>query len=55
MAKKKLTEEQVIEIRKILKRGNVKQCDLAKMYNVRYQTISDIARNRTWRDISTNH
>ncbi len=45
----KLTEEQVIEIRKLLKEGKYYQWEIAEMYGVKEITISNINTGRNWK------
>lgn len=49
--KSKLTEDDVKEIREILKDKNVDRKEIAKKYNVSYNTINDIVARRTWTHI----
>lgn len=44
----KLTEKQVVQIRKLLLQGNLLQKQIAKMFNVTRMTISDIKGRRSW-------
>lgn len=44
----KLKEKDVIEIIEAL-RNNISQAELAKKYNVHYNTINNIARQKTWK------
>lgn len=44
----KLSNEEVLEIRKLYKTGDYTQVDIAKMYNVRHCTISKIIRRETF-------
>lgn len=44
----KLSNEEVLEIRKLYKTGDYTQVDIAKMYNVRHSTISKIVRRETF-------
>lgn len=46
----KLTEEEVYEVKKLLQSGITPKL-LAKRFNVSYFTISDIKRNRTWKQL----
>lgn len=48
--KRKLNEEQVLEIKKLL---SAKQSitSIAKQYNVCFETISDIKKNKTWKHV----
>lgn len=50
-AKSKLTEKQVIEIRKKFESGLYKQRELAKEYNVYQYTIVAIGKRKTWKHI----
>lgn len=45
----KLTETQVTEILSL--RGSMTQMEIAKIYNVRFQTISKIMRRNTWKHV----
>jgi hypothetical protein len=47
----KLTEEQVIEIRKLYCTKKSSQKQLAKMFDVTYQLISLIVNNKSWKHI----
>lgn len=47
----KLTENDVIEIKKLLKENKLKQWEIANKYNVIQQTISNINRNKIWSHI----
>lgn len=51
--KHKLTEEQVLEIRRIYKKGDLKygQSALAKMYGVSHPSIASIVKNKTWKHL----
>ena len=44
----KLSNEEVLETRKLYKTGDYTQVDIAKMYNVRHCTISKIVRRETF-------
>jgi hypothetical protein len=44
----KLTESDVLEIRKKYSSGNYRLTDLARIYNIKFQTVSDIIRKRRW-------
>jgi hypothetical protein len=44
----KLTEQQVLEIRRNIKNKTKSQRAMAKDYGVHYQTINDISTRRTW-------
>ena len=46
----KLTEEQVVEIKRMLNKG-MTQHDIALLYGVNRVTIGDIARDRTWCEV----
>lgn len=46
-----LTNLQVIEIKKLLK-TNIKQVDIAKIYNVSKHVIGCIKRNKSWKNIN---
>lgn len=47
----KLTEEDVIEIRRIIKNKEIKQCELAIRYNVKDSIISNIKKRKIWKHI----
>lgn len=47
----KLTEEQVRSIRKEYIPGVTLQADIAKKYNIRYQTVDGICKRKSWRHI----
>lgn len=47
--KAKLTEEQVFVIKKLI--GRKRQCDIARMFGVTYQTIQAIEQNRVWKHV----
>ncbi|PEI49915.1 HNH endonuclease signature motif containing protein [Bacillus toyonensis] len=47
----KLTEESVIEIRRLVKEENVSMKDLAERYGVAYGTIQNVVRRRSWKHI----
>jgi DNA-binding XRE family transcriptional regulator len=47
----KLTEEQVIKIKKLLKEGVLSQRKLAKMFNVSYGTIYHIKKGTHWKNM----
>jgi len=47
----KLTEKDVVEIRKLASIGEIKKKDIAKMYGVWYQTIYSICTKRSWKHI----
>lgn len=47
----KLTEEQVLSIRKEYKTGNITQAELARKYNVSQATICQIVTRQTWKHI----
>jgi len=47
--KAKLKNEDVLKIKKLLSQ-NVKQTDIAKMFNVSKMTISNIKNNKSWSD-----
>lgn len=49
--KSKLTEDDVKEIREILKNKTMRQIDIAKKYNISQETVSDINRGRSWNHI----
>lgn len=49
--KSKLTEEQVLEIRRERRETKISQTELAKKYNVLQSTISDIIRRVSWTHI----
>lgn len=49
----KLTETQVLEIVELLKNTRLKIMEIAKIYNVRYQSISAISRNISWKYINS--
>lgn len=51
--KHKLTKEQVLEIRKIYKKGDLQfgQSALAKKYGVKHQSIADIVNRKSWKHI----
>lgn len=44
----KLTEEDVIKIKMLLKNGEMTQKEIAKIYNVSSVCIGSIKRNETW-------
>lgn len=46
--KAKLTKDNVLLIRKLLKENKLLQKDIANMFNVTRQTIRRIAQNKTW-------
>jgi hypothetical protein len=46
----KLTNEQVIEVRKLVYKGR-SQSKIAKQFNISQSTISDITHNKTYKDI----
>lgn len=48
---KKLTEEEVLEIRELLKKGET-ALKIAEKYKVAPNTISDIKRERTWKNVT---
>lgn len=50
----KLTEQQVKEIKQLLKNG-VKQRKIAKIYNVHFNTISNIKLGKTWTHITIDN
>lgn len=52
-SKHKLTEEQVLEIRRIYKKGDLKygQSALAKRYGVSHPSIASIVKNETWKHL----
>ena len=45
----KLTIDQVIEIKRLCRTKELKQCRIAEMFNVRYQTIQSIQKKLTWK------
>jgi predicted XRE-type DNA-binding protein len=47
----KLTEGKIIEIRRLLKDGTMKQSAIAKIFNVSMPTITDIKQGRSWSHI----
>lgn len=47
----KLTEEEVIEIRRLYKKGGIFQRELAVRFNIDQTVISDIILNRVWKHI----
>lgn len=47
-----LTETQVIEIKNLLKDGNMMQKDIAIMYGVHKATINDIHKEKNWKHIT---
>lgn len=47
----KLTNDDVLEMRKLYSTGNYRQLDLANIYNIKFQTVSNIVRRETWRHI----
>lgn len=47
----RLTEEDVINIRKLYQEGNIKQKDIAKMYNITQVMVSRIHRRIAWSHI----
>jgi hypothetical protein len=51
LAHRKLTEIQVLDIRKLYKTGNYTQKELGKKYNVIHQAISNIINNKIWKYI----
>ena len=48
----KLTEIQVKEIAELIKGGNYKYTEIAKMYNVSDSTICSIANNNSWKHLN---
>jgi len=48
---RKLTKEEVLEIRELLKKGEI-ALDIAEKFKVAPNTISDIKRERTWKYVS---
>lgn len=52
--KVKLTERQVKEIYILAKTKKFIQRDIGRMYNISRETVSDIARGRTWSHITQN-
>lgn len=49
--KSKLTELEVIDIRLLLNKGNLKHWEIAERFNVSRETISFIKGNRAWKHI----
>lgn len=49
--KVKLTDEDVLQIRKLLREGNLNQPQIAKRFNVTQSTVSDIKRNKRRKNI----
>lgn len=47
----KLSEEQVIEIKKLLKNGKISQSEIAKIFNVSKHIISRIKTGKTWKHV----
>ncbi len=47
----KLTEEEVLEIRRLYKTGNYTLIQLANEYNVHYSNIGYIVNNKTWKHL----
>jgi predicted Zn-dependent protease len=50
-AKAKLTEEQVVEIKMLLKEGILTQVEISKMYGVGKRVISYIKTGQTWQHV----
>lgn len=47
----RLTEEQVLEIRDLCVNSNLRQWQIAKKYNLKQATVSDIYRRKLWKHI----
>lgn len=47
----KLTEEQVIEIRRLLAEGSASQSEIGRRYGVTHSTINEIALRVTWKHV----
>lgn len=47
----KLTEKEVLEIREIYSLGFLYQRQIAKIYNIKQVTVSDIVRKRKWKHL----
>lgn len=47
----KLTNEKVIEIRKLYSKGNISQYELANRFGVTQPTINDVILNKIWRHV----
>ena len=50
----KLNIDQVIEIKRLCKTKELKQCRIAEMFNVRYQTIQSIKKGITWKHVEVD-
>jgi hypothetical protein len=49
----KLTADNVLEIRRVMRSGNVTQSEMAKKYNVSISHIGSIKHRRTWKHLPT--
>ena len=49
----KLTEKQVLQIKKLLSDGILKQKEIAEIYGVESSRISSINKNKSWKHLST--
>lgn len=47
----KLTEKQVLEIKELLKKGYLKQTEIAKIYNIHKNTINAIKQKTIWKHL----
>jgi IS30 family transposase len=47
----KLTEDDVIEIRRLYAAGECTQCELAERFDVAHTSIHRVVRRRTWANI----
>lgn len=52
---KKLTKEQVVEIKKLLTEGNYTQVEIANMYNVKRKVIVDIKTLKKWINVGKEY
>ena len=50
----KLTEYNVIEIKKLIDSGELSQQKISEIFNVARETIGKIKRNQIWQHITTN-
>lgn len=48
---KRLTEEKVLEIRRIWEEGNLSYVSIGKMFNISQRTVSAIIQRKTWKHI----
>lgn len=47
----KLTEDQVVEIKRLLRAGDISQAEIARTFRISKSVIRDIRRGRTWRHV----